>query len=414
MHEYETSKFAAQLSLDSDWFNEDQCMIEAPLEFSPVNFDEGLSELPSIFDEDSYIDPFKDHDKLLQQESEEEEEDNVFPAVEPEIVFSKNYNPIISGSQPGSANSFEKMTCTTKKEPSFGNLVTVPLSSEDEESDESLISSSADNNGQSGISRSSVSCAPSVISEPSHRYQVKNEPADDSDYEAVNDDDEEEEEENVYTFTPSQSSQNRDIEQIKLSFMSTESMPAPVKKELTPSERNVIITDELSLLVGTKHHISFMILSPERNRHRTYDIPRKDIMSRKGDKDTTLKIGSGSEKKFKYFLHVLFKTKQTRVPKLELVKEDEDVGINKSLKIHQSQLVGNGMIARYSLSFLVNSFEHERKSFHLVCRDQNGTALTRSVPFKLNARKTSDCLFHLKSSTPSKKKKNVRADEDSD
>lgn len=210
---------------------------------------------------------------------------------------------------------------------------------------------------------------------------------------------------------PNKLSNEQIYEQTLKSLMTSDSLHSPYQKELTPSERNDLITNEMnqfsSSAVHTGHDtIAMMILSPERNRHNTFDIPRKNIASM--GNDNTLKIGSGSEKKFKYFLHVMFKTKQTSLPKLELVKEDDMEPITNALRVHQSQLLANGMIARYSMSFLVNSFEHERKSFHLLVKEpETDKVLVKSVPFKLNARKTNDCLFHMRTqtATPSKKKK---------
>lgn len=210
---------------------------------------------------------------------------------------------------------------------------------------------------------------------------------------------------------PSKLNDEQIYEQTLNSLMTSDSLQSPYQKELTPSERNELITSEMNQFSNSALHaghdtIAMMILSPERNRHNTFDIPRKNITSM--GNDNTLKIGSGSEKKFKYFLHVMFKTKQTSLLKLELVKEDDMEPILNALRVHQSQLLADGMIARYNMSFLINSFEHERKSFHLLVKEpETDKVLVKSVPFKLNARKTNDCLFHMRTQafTSSKKKK---------
>lgn len=194
-------------------------------------------------------------------------------------------------------------------------------------------------------------------------------------------------------------------------LLTSDSIPSPVKRELTPSERNNIITSEMIKMVkNLSRGQSIMILSPERNRHKSYDIPRKDITAlasevthsdKKGSQE--LKIGSGSEKKFKYFLHILFKEKQSRVPNLELTKGGTPV--EGGLKIHHSWLLEGGLIVRYSMSFQVNSFEHDRSAFCICAKDSDDNTLSNSVPFVLVARKTNDCLFHMKVTTRRKQKR---------
>lgn len=250
------------------------------------------------------------------------------------------------------------------------------------------------------------------VQEPTAEFNMENEPSNSVDI-VQNDESFEEEHETPIQPTPTTTTTSSSSSNLGLGpLLPADSIPSPVRRELTPSERNNIITNELmehinSLVSGQ----TLMILSPERNRHKSYDIPRKDItasdqqkVQSKKKKSQDLKIGSGSEKKFKYFLHILFQEPQSKVPALDLTKYGSSTTVNGGLKIHHSWLLEGGLVARYSMSFQVNSFEHDRASFCITATTSSNT-LARSVPFMLVARKTNDCLFHNKTTKSSEGKK---------